>query len=304
MLKNKNFKIILYVFAISVLISSVGIYNTEAKDTVNKTYPEYLIPGGEVIGIKLYTNGVHVVDTGYIDTVDGRKSPANDAGIKSGDFITEINNSRVDTIEDFTNHIQSNNPIDIVYYRKNKKKHTTLKPALSSVDNSFKAGMWIRDSTAGIGTLTFYDPVTKKFGALGHGINDHDTGKLLTLKKGKIYKTHLTSVVKAENGEPGEINGTFIGNNNNIGIMKLNTKRGIYGTLDEPINLNKPLKVAKTDEIETGKATILCTVENNKVSEYEIEIINIIKNSPFKNEGLTIKITDKKLLEQEASCRE
>lgn len=296
MFKNKFLKFSLYICFVAMLISLSAIYNTSATNKTETMGSKYLVPGGEVIGIKLYTKGVHVVDTGFIDTVDGEKSPAKEAGIKSGDFIIKVDGVDVDTIEKFSTLIQNNKELSITYTRKGKMKTTVLTPVLSSVDNSFKAGLLIRDSTAGIGTLTFYDPETKLFGALGHGINDQDTGKLLTLKNGKVYKAHLTSVVKSQNGVPGEINGTFIGENNNIGTLELNSYKGVFGKLNTKLSDKKTYKVAEKDEIKMGEAYIMCSVENDTVKEYKIEIINVVKNSPFKNEGLTIKITDPKLL--------
>ncbi len=299
MFKNNYKKIILYMSAVMLIIIA-GYFGAD-KDIVNveaTSYPEYLIAGGNVIGIKLYTDGVHVVDTDFVETIEGKKSPAVKAGIKSGDYITEINGKKISTIEEFVNTIKGPEKISITYVRKGKVKNTMIEPALSSNDNSYKIGIWVRDSTAGIGTVTFYNPETKEFGALGHSVNDSDTKKLLNLKSGKIYKTHLTSVTKSKDGHPGEINGTFVGENNYVGYLTKNTSNGIFGIMEKDISGGKKYKVATRDEVKTGEATILCSIDDDGVKEYKIEIINVIKSDAFKNEGMTIKLTDPVLLQK------
>lgn len=297
-MKNNFKKLFLYTLAFTVLVLvSISTEKSSAENTSASNFPDYVQVGGNVIGIKLYTKGVHVVSTGYVNTADGRRSPAIKSGIKSGDFITKVNGKEVNTIEEFTSAIQVNTEIEIEYYRKERVYKTKIVPVLSSNDAVFKAGIWVRDSTAGIGTMTFYDPATGCFGALGHGINDSDTGKLMTLKDGKIYKAHLTSVTKGRSGSPGELNGTFIGEDNVIGSIVKNSSNGVFGILNSGVD-NKLCKIGYKEDVHEGGAAIICCAEDDSPKEYGVKIINVIKNNPFNYEGITFKVTDNELLEK------
>jgi stage IV sporulation protein B len=167
--------------------------------------------------------------------------------------------------------------------------------------SEYKLGLWVRDSAAGVGTVTFYEPSTKSFGALGHGIADIDTEQLIDISSGEFVTTKILNVVKGESGNPGKIQGT-VDNQKNIGTISKNTKFGIYGTVDNLSNLNidasKEMEVALRDEINTGKATIMCSLENGKVEEYEVEIEKIYKDNNYDNKSMLIKVTDSRLLEK------
>ena len=179
-------------------------------------------------------------------------------------------------------------------------KECSIEPVQTST-NEYKLGLWVRDSEAGVGTVSFYEPSTKSFGALGHGITDMDTEQLINISSGEFITTKILNIVKGESGNPGRIQGT-IDNQKNIGIISKNTKFGVYGKVDNlsslKIDTSKEMEVALRDEIKTGKATIMCSVENDKIEEYEIEIEKIYKENNYDNKSMLIKITDKRLLDK------
>lgn len=166
----------------------------------------------------------------------------------------------------------------------------------------YKLGLWVRDSAAGVGTVTFYEPSTKNFGALGHGITDIDTEELIHIASGEFVTTKILNIQKGENGNPGKIQGT-VENQKNIGTISKNTKYGIYGTVKNLSSLNidasREMEVALRKEIKVGKATILCSLENQKVEEYEIEIEKIDEQNSYNNKSMKIRVTDQRLIDKQ-----
>ena len=296
MCANKIKRILSCSILIAFLTVGTALANAKNAADSDSVYPQMLIPGGNVIGVKLYTRGVHIVGISYVKTADGRKLPAKDAGLRIGDFITKIDGTDVDTIEDFSKKMQNGGTLSLTVDRGGNILSTEITPALSADDNSFKAGIWVRDSTAGIGTVTYYNPEDNTFGGLGHGITDRDTGKLLSLKNGKLYNAKVTSVTKGEHGIPGELSGTFAGDENYAGEILLNTNCGIFGKYTNIPLSHQPLPVAKNDEITEGKAHIYTSTYNSTIQMYEIEIVKVIKSSPFSSKGMVIKVTDPALL--------
>ena len=167
--------------------------------------------------------------------------------------------------------------------------------------SQYKLGLWVRDSAAGVGTVSFYEPSTKTFGALGHGITDIDTNELINIASGEFVTTRILNITKGESGNPGKIQGT-VENQSNIGTIFKNSKFGIYGKVDNLSSLNidtsKEMEVALREEIKTGKATILCSLDNQTPQEYEIEIEKTYKENNYDNKSMQIKITDQRLLEK------
>ena len=190
--------------------------------------------------------------------------------------------------------------IKVEYVHEQETKECSITPVKMNEDE-YKLGLWVRDSAAGVGTVTFYEPSTKTFGALGHGISDIDTGELIDIASGEFVTTRILSITKGESGTPGKIQGT-IENQENIGLISKNTRFGIYGTVDNLSGLNidtsKEMKVATRDEIKTGKSTILCSLDNDTPQEYEIEIEKIFKNNNYDNKSMEIRVTDERLLEK------
>ena len=190
--------------------------------------------------------------------------------------------------------------IEITYIHEEESKQCSIEPVQTG-NNEYKLGLWVRDSAAGVGTVTFYEPSTKTFGALGHGITDIDTGELINIASGEFVTTRILNITKGENGNPGKIQGT-IENQKNIGQINKNSKFGIYGKVDNlsslEIDASKEMEVATREEIKEGKATILCSLDNKTVEEYEIEIEKIYKENNYDNKSMQIKVTDQKLIEK------
>ncbi len=262
-----------------------------------------VIPIGNIAGIKLYTNGVLVVGMTEIEGIDNKKyKPYENTGIQEGDRIISINNTNIEDTEDLVKRVNSSNGnvINIKYVHEQKTLECSIKP-VETAQKEYKLGLWVRDSAAGVGTVTFYDPDSKSFGALGHGITDIDTEQLIDIASGEFVTTKILNIVKGESGNPGRIQGT-VDNQKNIGVIYKNTKFGIYGKVDNASSLNidmsKKMDLALRDEIKTGKATIICSLENGKINEYEIEIEKIFKDNNYDNKSMLIKVTDKELLEK------
>lgn len=263
-----------------------------------------LIPGGNAIGVRLNTKGVLVVAvTDVIDINGKRSSPAKDAGLKVGDSIIEINGTKVldaEHVVSILNDIKGTN-IKIVVQRNKAEFTTEAIPIQSIQDNCYRLGIWVRDKTSGIGTLTYLDHINNKFGALGHGIVDVDTGGLLTVEKGKIMHAKVSKVEQGKKGSPGEIRGVFYETNNILGDIELNNSYGIYGTINnEYINSldTKPMPIGFKEEIVEGKAYILTTVDDNKVEKFEIEIQKLQPQIKSDQKSMVIKITDQRLLDK------
>lgn len=262
-----------------------------------------VIPIGSVAGIKLYTNGVLVVGMSEIQGMDNKKyKPYESSGIQEGDRIIAVNNTDIENTEDLMKNVNmsNGNEVKIKYVHNQKSLECSIKPIETS-SKEYKLGLWVRDSAAGVGTVTFYEPSSQSFGALGHGITDIDTEQLIDIASGEFVTTKILNVVKGESGNPGRIQGT-VDNQKNIGEIYKNTKFGIYGKVDNVSSLNidysKEMELASRDEIKTGKATIMCSLENGKIEEYEIEIEKIFKDNNYDNKSMLIKVTDSRLLEK------
>lgn len=262
-----------------------------------------VIPIGSVAGIKLYTNGVLVVGMSEIQGMDNKKyKPYENTGIQEGDRIIAVNNTDIENTKDLMKNVNmsNGNEVKIKYVHNQKSLECSIKPIETS-SKEYKLGLWVRDSAAGVGTVTFYEPSSQSFGALGHGITDIDTEQLIDIASGEFVTTKILNVVKGESGNPGRIQGT-VDNQKNIGEIYKNTKFGIYGKVDNISTLNidnsKEMELATRDEIKTGKATIMCSLENEKIEEYEIEIEKIFKDNNYDNKSMLIKVTDSRLLEK------
>ena len=262
-----------------------------------------VIPVGNIAGVKLYTNGVLVVGMSEIEGSDNKKyKPYENTGIAEGDTIIKINNHQIDSTEELieTVNISNGNEMKMEYLHGEETKECSITPVQTG-KSEYKLGLWVRDSAAGVGTVTFYEPASKSFGALGHGITDIDTNELINIASGEFVTTRILNIRKGESGNPGKIQGT-VENQINIGTISKNSKFGIYGTVDNLSGLNidtsKEMEVATRNEIQIGKATILCNLDNQGPKEYEIEIQKIYKDNDYDNKSMQIKVTDSKLLEK------
>lgn len=271
----------------------------KVKDmTVNVIPKTTVIPMGKAIGMKLYTDGVLVVG---MSEIEGKK-PYESSGIKEGDRIVEINHEKIENTEDLMSTVNKSNgnEIEVTYMREEDTMTTSIKP-IKSQDNQYKLGLWVRDAAAGVGTMTFYEPSSGMFAALGHGITDIDTCELIDIANGELVTTNILSIVKGEKGNPGEIRGT-IENGVNIGNIYKNTEFGVYGNITDKTKLNikqdNEMEVALRSEVHTGKAEILCELDDGKIEKYEIEIQKLFTNNNEDNKSMVIKITDERLIEK------
>lgn len=251
-------------------------------------YSTEVILGGNTIGINIENGGVMII--GFYK-VNG-KYPKTD--LKEGDIITKIGTTKIESIEELTNAIEQNlnnsNIVDITYLRDKKEKTTTLE--LIKADKKYKTGLYVKDSITGIGTLTFIDPASNNYGALGHEIIENNTSDIVEVKTGVIFKNSITNIEESKNGSPGSKNAKFY-YNISYGDIKKNTKYGIYGkyTASYP---NETIPVATKDEVRIGEAYIYTVLEQEKIEKFKINITKINENSDTKN--LTFEIADNRLI--------
>ena len=262
-----------------------------------------VIPVGNIAGVKLYTNGVLVVGMSEIEGEDNKTyKPYENTGIEEGDTIVKVNDNLVNSTDELIEKVNMSKgeKVEIEYIHEEETKECSITPVKTS-EEEYKLGLWVRDSAAGVGTVTFYEPATQSFGALGHGITDIDTGDLLNIASGEFVTAEILNIKKGEDGNPGKIQGT-VEEQETIGEITKNTEFGIYGKIQDLSSLNidtsKEMEVAMRDEIELGKATILCSLDNQTVKEYEIEITKIYKDNHYNNKSMEIKVTDEELIEK------
>lgn len=254
-------------------------------------YPTTLIPGGENIGINIHTTGVIVAGIYEVNN----EYPATKAGIKAGDIITSVSNKSVSNIDEMIDIINQNktDSIKIEYLRNDKNYETTLE--LNNVDGIIKTGLYVKDSITGIGTLSFIDPETKLFGALGHEIVEKNTGLLLEVKNGTIFSSSVTKIDRSSEGTPGSKNALFYQDNVKGNIQK-NTHRGIFGTYTENLPNKKEYAVALPSNIKLGNAKILTVINGEEIKEYDINILKL--NESNDNKNILFEIVDSELLEK------
>ena len=253
-------------------------------------YSDYIVAGGENIGIELNSKGVIIVGTYEVNGIN----PAKEANLRAGDKIIKINDKEVINIEEMLKVIENSNNksnIKITYLRGNKTNDTSLKLSKSN-DNIYKTGLYVKDSISGVGTLTFIDPNTKLFGALGHEIIEKNTGQKLEIKDGKIYSSTVTGITRSDIGKPGEKAARY-DSSDIFGNVKENTTSGIFGNYTSTIPDKKLYKVAKEDEVKTGNATIFTVIDGNTIESFAINILRINKST---TKNILFEITDSRLL--------
>ncbi len=262
--------------------------------TVNNR--KYVSVSGELFGLRLFTDGVIIVDIDKFDSAGGFSSPAEKAGLKKGDVIYSINSVRTKDSATVSQIFQDSAGQELVveYVREGKHNKTRLTLEYCQSEQKYKAGMWIRDSAAGIGTMTFYNLTNGTFAGLGHGVCDVDTGEILPLSDGDIVSAYVSGCYKGRSGQAGELCGVF--NSSTKGLLLDNCKIGVYGTVNEK-NESNMMPVATAEEVSQGSAQIICTVDGNGPEAYGIEIVKISSNNS-KTKNLTVKITDGKLIEK------
>lgn len=269
---------------------------------VSKVNDLEVYPGGTSVGIKLSTKGVLVVGHSDIESVEGKvESPAKNSGIELGDVLIKINGEEIQSSKDLSKKIKNldNSKINVDYIRNGNIEKKEID--LEKENNEYKLGLWVRDSTAGIGTLTFYDKNTAIFGALGHPITDGDTNKPFIVRNGDLLNSSVISVRKGEKGSPGELKGLFVNEKESLATIEKNTEAGIFGEASADLvnpTFNKPLKVGFRNEIKEGAAKIITTIDENGPKMYDIEIVKLLPQEEPGPKSMVIKVTDEELLEK------
>lgn len=256
-----------------------------------------LVPMGNAVGVRLFSDGIMVVGTALVESDEGSCCPAEDGGLEKGDIITHVNDEEVSSAQEFRELVCSSGGEDLAVTatRDGRTLELELTPVMSG--GCYKLGVWIRDSLAGIGTMTYYDPATGRFGALGHGVNDVDTGQLLPLMEGALMETQVSGVIKGKPGAPGQLEGDFA-SITDIGQVDANTNAGIFGQLEDAKEaVQQPLETADKSQVKNGPAYILANVEGDKVEQFQVEIV---KQLPLAGSGyrdMVVKVTDQRLLD-------
>ena len=263
-----------------------------------------LYPGGQAVGVALHTQGVLVVGTSDLSDA---YSPARLAGVKAGDLITQAGGQTLESAEQLTALVASMGeaPLPLTICRGESILELTLTPKRDGESGDYRIGAWVRDSTAGVGTLSFYGALEEggalRFGALGHAITDSDTQQVLTVGRGQIMQADVVDVRKGEAGFPGELKGSFLRENRALGDIFVNNQYGIYGELDalpEHPLYPEGLPIGRRDAVHTGPATILSTVGTGGMREYDVEIVEVARQSEPAQRSMVLRVTDPELLER------
>ena len=279
-----------------MLLSLLGI--PLKKVQVHISPEKRLIPGGQALGVAMRTEGVLIVG---VSDVEAGVSPARSAGLQAGDVIRSVDGSPVTTAESLTALMNQSGgkTVHIAYIRQGENRTALLTPHRDASTGAIRLGAWVRDSTAGVGTLSFYDPDTGRYAALGHAITDGDTGSVLSVSEGQVLRADIVAVQKGQRGTPGELKGSFLREGEVLGDIRRNTILGIYGALDKPAeNPLYPagLPIGLRSGVHTGAATILSSVDGTGVHEYAIEITRVNQQSAPAPKSMVIRVTDERLL--------
>lgn len=274
------------------LLNIIPVKTAEITNSKRK----YVVLGGELFGVKLYTDGVLVVDTDVVETENGKVNPSEKAGLKIGDIIKSVNNEKITSTKSLAQKIEASKgsimSFDIV--RNNRNITVEFETYKEKTTGKYKAGLWVRDSTAGLGTVTFYNSETNSFAGLGHGIYDVDTNEIMPMNNGEVFSAYANGIYKSSTGSVGELCGVITGKS--IGELCLNNEMGVYGFTE--INKTDSVPVAVKQEVTTGKAQIYCTLDEVGVKSYDIEIKKIYSNSDSVNKDMIIEVTDEALIEK------
>ena len=278
-------------------IKLLGIIPVKTTSII-QSKPKKVSVSGESFGIKLYTDGVIIVGIRDVETDKGKCNPAKEAGLEKGDIIIEINGKKVYSADSVTDILNDNNGKDykITVKRNGNYKEFLLKPAYSSSQGCYKVGLWVRDSTAGVGTITYYDKSNNTVSALGHPITDVDTNEIMPILDGEAVRTTVTKIYKSKAGEAGSLCCEFT--NDIIGTLKKNCQSGIYGKYTCTLKNTYEYEVASPNEIVRGPVQILCTIDSGKAKFYNAQISRISYRENKKGKNMVVKITDERLLEK------
>ena len=280
----------------NVSVDLLGIFPVKSVSVSQSQTPQ-LIASGNPFGVKMFTGGAIVVGFSDVRTDNGKVCPGKDAGLKAGDIILSVNKKEISYNEEVALIIkESKGELVLIEAERNgKTMEFTVEPVKSAEDGSYKSGIWVRDSAAGIGTITFIDPSNGVFGGLGHAICDVDTGQIMPVGSGEVCDVTINSIKKGASGSPGELLGVFT-TGEAIGTIVTTNETGIYGTLFQEHFTDKTYPMAFQQEVKKGKASILGKFQGNETQEYEIEITDIDYREDHKVKNMVIKVTDPELI--------
>ena len=271
----------------------------DSTATVSTAEEKLLIPGGIAFGVKFYTKGVMVVSLSDVTSADGRSNPAYEAGIRQSDVITAVDGNEVSSVARLTELVEASKGqrITVTYTRNGKEYSVKLTPKYSDADGKYKTGLMVRDSGAGIGTVTYIDPTDLTFGGLGHGICDSETGALMPMDRGSVLGVRINGIQKGVAGAPGEIKGCFT--SAKTGTLRTNTQCGVFGVFTEcPKGLiSEPIPTGNRDQLKEGEAEIICTLDDTGAHRYKVKISDINRTATG-NKCFSVTVTDKALIEK------
>lgn len=267
--------------------------------TVSVIPEQRVVPCGTPFGIKIYADGVVIIGISEVQTTHGAVSPAVICGLQKGDVITGVNNTKIKTNDELEKIIENSNGKEISIHakRKNKEFKTALKPQISTDDEKYHAGIWVRDSCVGIGTLTFKNSYNNSFAGLGHGICDTDTHEIMPLYTGNIVEASILDIQKGSGGTPGELKGCFL-NSESLGTIYSNSDMGIYGALAKPAIQGDAIKVATKQNVKKGPAKLLTTINGTEPDYYDINIDSVNYNKNIPTQNIKISVNDERLLSE------
>lgn len=276
------------------LFNSIPIKKIDIKISDEK----FVTPCGTPFGVKLYTRGVMVISMEDI-VINGKYlNPAKNAGIKIGDVILSANGKEIDTNEQLSEIVTNSNGKTIkLKIRRDNVIFTTKLSPVSGGNSQYKIGIWVRDSSAGIGTMTFYDNETGCFAGLGHGICDDDAGTILPLSSGDIVSAEISGLTKGTAGSAGSLRGYF-SDNTSIGTILTNSESGVFGKAKYALTDNKEFPIAWKQNVHTGEAKILATIDGSTPKYYSAWIESVSRNDSQETKNMVIHITDEDLLEK------
>lgn len=297
----KKSALILGVLLLSIAAIGQVFPGGGSQANVSVVTERMLVPGGQSVGVRMDVRGVLVVGLEEIETKDGKKiNPGLVSGLQIGDTILSVNGTNVysaDEVQTLVNEIRDT--VKLKVKRNKQKMSISVKPVLSKSDGLYKLGIWVKDKTAGIGTLTYYDPANGTFGALGHGIVDVETNSILPVESGQLLQSQVQEVKEGRNGSPGEIRGIFYHTSDPLGDLQKNCSFGVFGKAVKAISnplYSQAIPVGTQEQVEKGKAYILSTLENNEVRKFEIEIEKIERQKKPDDKSMIIKVTDPELI--------
>ncbi|MCL2560127.1 MAG: SpoIVB peptidase [Turicibacter sp.] len=280
-----------------VLLLTIFLFTGSSEVFANEGNRYMLIPGGDAVGIHIETQGLIVVDTYTIETECGEASPAREAGLIKGDVITAINGQIVSDIESYKEALIIGEGFMVLTVDRDGNSSDVVMNGCKNMDGEFTTGVYLRNKIAGIGTLTYVDPASLKYGALGHEIIDQDTNRMVEIRKGELISSDITSIRKATDNNPGEkIAEIYF--DHIYGSVEKNNQYGIYGNMTNESFHSKPMMpIAYQDEVVLGPAKILTVLEGQNIEEFDIEIIEVVKQTNQEVKGIKYVVTDERLLE-------